>query len=277
MHPSPQTANRRRPAPVRRPDRRAADSGSREAEACLDRDFAAPLDERISFLVNGLYLFDRHRILEWEPSDPGVAERLEAQGHRVSSAGPAMGRGSRPGGALPAGAFDRAMFLSRAIGHAGDEEDRGWLKAMRRALRPGGLLLFHALDRDRAWSLVRSLGGAAGTDGAGRDPGPAAETRAGFDPSTGKVTVKLRIMDVSGADAPPGRSEASITAYNLGSIRAMLAGAGLELERAYGDWSAGSLEEAGARTGRILVVASKPRVGAGRNGRGRARAAGRRT
>jgi hypothetical protein len=265
MNPTVKATIRRKTVPVRRPDWHAAAFPSREAGDCLERTFAAPAEETISFLVNGMYLFDRHRILEWEPADAGVAEGLERLGHRVVAEGAGAGRGSRPGGGLPSGAFDRAMRLSRALGYGGEEEDRAWLKAMRRALRPGGLLVFHALDRDRAWSLVEAPG---------RAGSPGTEARFGFDPGSGKVTLKLRHAGET-EDGPRGRSEASVTAYNLGGVRAMLAEAGLELERAYGGWNAGSLEEEGARTGRILVVASKPRVGAGRNGRGRARAAGR--
>lgn len=265
MNPTLQATIRRKPVSIRRPDWHAAASPSREAEDCLERTFSAPAEEKVSFLVNGMYLIDRHRILEWEPADGRVAEGLEALGHRVEAAGAGTGRGTRPGGGLPSGAFDRAMRLSRALGHGGEEEDRGWLKAMRRALRPGGLLVFHVLDRDRAWSLVEASGR---PDSQGRD------ARFGFDPVAGKVTLKIRHAGAT-EEGPCRRSEASVTAYNLGGVRAMLAEAGLELERAYGDWSAGGLEEAGARTGRILVVASKPRVGAGRKGRGRARAAGR--
>lgn len=207
------------------------------AEDWLEAPFRPGQEELLSFLVNGMCLIGSHRLLAWEGVEEAVARELEAQGHRVDAAGP----GSPP--AAPAGAYDRAFRVARALGHGGDEADRNWLASMHKALRPGGLLLFHVLDRDRAWSLVDGFGEAEGTGAA-------------FDPRGGWVTVRIR----PGEDTPRGgASRASVKAYNLGDVSRLLEEAGFALERAYGGWQGGSPEEAGAGTGRILVVASKPR------------------
>lgn len=231
------------------------------AETALEAPFQPPLEELVSFLVNGLYLIGSHRILEWDSADAGLAAALEALGHRVA-------RG--PGPDAAAGSFDRAMLVSRAFGYGGDEADRLWLKSMHRTLQPGGILLFHVLDRDRAWSLVRDFPAQAEP---GKEAGEAGKAEIAFDPATGKVTSRIRTAGYPGG--PPGRAgrAVSIRAFNLGEIRSLLAESGFALERAYGDWQGGALENAGERTGRILVAASKirrparrARSGAGRRG-----------
>lgn len=234
------------------------------AEAALERAFRPANPELVSFLVNGLYLIGSHRILEWDSRDAGIAEDLEALGHRVTAASASS---LAPPLDLAAGSFDRAMLVSRAFGYGGDEADRLWLKTMHQALQPGGLLLFHVLDRDRAWSLVRDFPGQAGQGAAGT------KADAAFDPASGKVTARIRPGHVEGGGPSPAGRPVSVRAFNLGELRALLAATGFTLERAYGDWQGGGLEEAGERTGRILAVASKnrrmnrkTRSGAGRRG-----------
>lgn len=242
------------------------------AEAALESPFQPPLGDLVSFLVNGLYLIGSHRILEWDSADAGIAAALEDLGHRVT-------RG--PGPDVAAGSFERAMLVSRAFGYGGDEADRLWLKAMHRALQPGGLLLFHVLDRDRAWSLVRDFltqagPGAVRTAGAVGVTGAAAggaKADIAFDPGSGKVTARIRPAGIHGSWQGRAGRAASVRAFNLGEIRSLLAETGFTLERAYGDWHGGALEDAGERTGRILVAASKNR----RPGRGSRSGAGNRT
>lgn len=263
------------PGPPRPPgiSRATAFSEAPPAEARLERSFRPPLGELVSFLVNGLCLIGRHRILEWDARDARVAAALEALGHDVTALEPGPVRiGSALADAPPAGGYDRAMLVSRAFGYLGDEGDRSWLQAARRALRPGGLLLFHVLDRDRAWSLVRDfLAGAREIPG-GPEGGAGAEIS--FDPRSGRVTARIRSGDPSRTGSrPPGSypagsrplagGRASVRAFHLGEIGGLLEEAGFRLERACGDWQGGALEEAGERTGRILVVASKTRRSGG--------------
>lgn len=230
---------------------------ARSARECLEEPFRPDPGTLVSFVVNALSLVGAHRILEWEPGDPALAGALEAQGHAVAAGGP-----------FAAGAFDRALMVSRAFGYGGEEADGLWLRTMRRALIPGGLLLFHAVDRDRAWSLAGRLAEIA-------DPG----TDVAFEPREGRVTARVRTRDVSPdaglgpgdsgrtwtarpgeASASPRRPcAASVRAFHLGEIRNLLARAGFDLEGAWGDWDGGSVETAGGRTGRILVAAAKRR------------------
>lgn len=215
---------------------------ARGARECLEEPFRPDPETLLSFVVNGLCLVGTHRILEWEPRGSALAEALEARGHAVASGGP-----------FAAGAFDRALMVSRAFGYGGEEADGLWLRAMRRALIPGGLLLFHAVDRDRAWALAGSLAAAAG---------PGADVA--FDPRGGRVTARVRTRNVTLEPGPGPRDSgrpcaASVRAFHLGEIGSLLARAGFDLEGAWGDWDGGSVEEAGRRTGRILVAASKRR------------------
>lgn len=228
--------------------RETASQAVSRAAARLEEPFRPAPGELVSFLVNGLCLIGDHRVLEWEAGSDSPARALEALGHRVSAGGPGLWP------SRPAGGFDRAFKVSRAFGYGGGESDRLWLKAMRRALQPGGLLLFPIFDRDRAWSLVERLSRSAGEGPS--EPSPAAFA---FDPRTGRVMARVRDRDGSGAD--PRCLRAAVRAFNLGEIAALLEENGFALERAYGDWQGGAPEEAGARTGRILVVASKQRKG----------------
>ncbi|HLP39988.1 MAG TPA: hypothetical protein VK465_00655 [Fibrobacteria bacterium] len=225
------------------------------ARACLEDPFRPVRKELASFLVNGLYLFGPSRILEWEPRDGTAAEDLKAAGHAVEYAG--------AGGAPPpAGRFDRAMLVSRALGYRDEETDGRWLATMHRALRPGGLLLFPVFDRDRAWSLAGGLRAEAARLRGGTEGGRADFA---FDPATGNVTARIRSVKYTGTDGKfaggmpaPSRGASSVRAFNLTELGSLLAGAGFALERAYGTWAGGGLSGKEG-SGRILVVAAKPR------------------
>ena len=154
------------------------------------------------------------------------------------------------------GRHDRAMILARAFGcteDGGDDADfTERLRAVRRDLRPGGLVCFYIFDRDRAWNL-------AGDRTVERDGGKA-RMRLGFDPRTGLLSTRNSDEPQLGVPAlPAGGRSAAVKAWNLAEIRALLRAAGLELERAYGDWDGRSPEAAGAETGRLIIVAAKPR------------------
>ena len=233
------------------------------AMASLEAPWAPSPETAVSFLVNALYLPDRHRVLAWEggyaaPWARETEARLALLGHGVETRGPA---GDAPAGAAlrGAGRFERAMFLAQAFGYLSDGENLAWLRGMRAVLEPGGLLFFQVVDRDRAWGLSgRAWDGSGG------------RLRAvDFDPATGRLSVRVREARGGAAGTPESAlgdshlalaqavSAASVRTFNLTEIRDWLERAGLRLERAYGDWEAGS--PGAARAGRLLVVARKPR------------------
>jgi hypothetical protein len=192
-----------------------------------------------SFLINALYLVGNHRILVSGSLGAEVTETLTRFGHRVDAGREAFSVPRAAAGAR----HDRAVSAGRALGYGTDAENRDWLRSMHKALAPGGLICFHVFDRDRAWNLAgdREL----------IDDGRGLRVRIGFDPADGRLS--QRILATGGA-------ETSVRAYNLLEIRALLESSGFALERAYGDWDGSGPEAGGARTGRLIVVASKRRV-----------------
>jgi len=241
------------------------------AASCLEAGFLPDPDTLVSFLVNALYLFGDQGIAAYGEPPEGVTAALTRLGHpvaagRILQSGRGIRTGTpvsqRPGGALPRpvreGGSDRAVFLNGALGRGDDARILETLKAMRRTVRPGGLLCFHVFDRDRAW-------GQAGEREAG-----SARIRVGFAPETGRLTA--RVIGPAGAAGKNAGAEAgyaSIKTWNLGEIPALLRAAGLVLERAYGDWKGGSPEAGGAETGRLILVAARPRAPKPRNGGGK--------
>jgi hypothetical protein len=241
------------------------------AEQCLEGAFLPDRDTLVSFLVNALYLFGDQGIAAYGGLPEGVEEELSRLGHKVAhgrylragretrDAGLPRRAGTLPQG-LREGARDRALFLAQAFGRGGDAEILETLRAMRRTVRPGGLVCFHVFDRDRAWSRVGEM--SVGTDGG------QAKVRLGFEPDTGRITARVAQAKDAAEDAIPGRLRyapgnlgyAAVKAWNLGEIRILLRSAGLQLERAYGDWDGGSPEASGAATGRLILVAARPRV-----------------
>lgn len=237
------------------------------AEQCLEGSFLPDRDTLVSFLVNALYLFGDQGIAAYGGLPEGVEAELSRLGHKVAHgrtlragretrvAGLPRRAGTLPQG-LREGARDRALFLAQAFGRGGDAEIMETLRAMRRTVRPGGLVCFHVFDRDRAWSRVGEK--SAGTEGG------QIKVRLGFEPDTGRITA--RVAQSKGAvpgspECVPGKlGHASVKAWNLGEIRTLLRSAGLQLERAYGDWDGGSPETSGAATGRLILVAARPRV-----------------
>jgi hypothetical protein len=224
-----------------------------DVESRLEGGFLPDRDTLVSFLVNALYLFGDQDLAVYGGAPDGVAAELGRLGHRVTTgrfigtghaADAANASGSRPPGTgipypVREGGRDRALFLARAFGRGEDADILAALRAMRKTVRPGGLLCFHVFDRDRAFSLAE----ARTRKGSG--------VRAAFEPGTGRLTAR--------AEGGPGAF--TIKAWNVGEMRALLRSAGLELERAYGDWegrSPASAEHAGE--GRLIIVAARPRI-----------------
>ncbi len=226
------------------------------AQAALDPEFPGDMPTLVSFLVNALYLFGGQSIAA--PGAPaGVTAELTRLGHRVASAVPEAesrsGKGrSGPGrtasGRKEAGRLDR-IFLAGALGFEAYPIDR--LRALRRTLRPGGLLCFHLLDRDRAWERtgIRSIPAA----------GAPRTAKVDFDPSNGRLIARM-----PGETGSMKFPTASAQTWNLAEVKGLLRAAGLELERAYGDWDGG---RPGTPSGLLIIVAAKPLGGARRRGR----------
>lgn len=243
----------------------------RTAETALDGDFPGDIDTLVSFLVNGLYLFGGQSVAVGD-APAGVTVELTRLGHRVRAFAPGEGvRGAGSAQGKRSSPRDRdagvdRIFLGGTFGRGGDHLER--LRALRKSLRPGGLLAFHAIDRDRAWERTgeRSLAG----------DGSDARVRMTFDPADGRLTA--RVMEGAapgGVGTEPSRSPmpegpaTSIQTWNLGELRALVQAAGLEWERAYGEWEGGAPGE----SGRLIVVAARPIGWSRRNGARRFRKA----
>lgn len=208
----------------------------------LDADNPADPRTLASFLVNALYLFGGQAVAA--PGVPaGVTAELTRLGHRIGGfpgGEAATGRGS---GQRSPGRLDR-VFLPENLGLADDPVGR--LRALRRALRPGGLLCFHVVDRDRAWERTGPRPLRVGAEG-----GAFAEARVDFDPASGRLIARAR-DETAGTTRPA----ASVRTWNLAEVKGLLQATGWELERAYGDWEGGA---PGGSAGRLIVVAAKPR------------------
>jgi hypothetical protein len=219
--------------------------------AALEDDPPAEKDTLVSFLVNALYLFGGQAIAA-PGTPPPVLDELARLGHRISPSLPeremrAQRKGDRPrgaGGKPQARKFDR-IFLAETLGREADPA--GHLRVLRGALRPGGLLGFQVLDRDRAWERTgrrdaRAESGMAGVE-------------IGFEPASGKLIA--RAAEAAEGRPAPMRAIGSLQTWNLGELKGLLRAAGLDLERAYGDWDGGA---PGTGSGRLIVVAARPLI-----------------
>lgn len=229
------------------------------AGAVLDSGNPMETGAIVSFLVNALYLLGGQTVAMGDAPE-GVSAELTRLGHRVriGALAEAAGRGT---GAVPASGkppsrrggdagADR-IFLAGTFGRGGDF--LGQLRGLRKALRPGGLLAFHVIDRDRAWERT----------GNRRVDGDGDEVRIAFDPADGRLTARVVAYLPQLPERPdrewtamPAGPAAAIQTWNLGELRALVQAAGLEWERAYGDWNGGAPGVSGS--GRLIVVAARP-------------------
>lgn len=228
------------------------------AEAALEQSFPAETGTLVSFMVNALYLFGGQTVAAGN-APPEVTAELTRLGHRVRAAPPGesvRGAGAPQGKRAAARGHDAGVdriFLGGTFGRGVGHVER--LRALRKALRPGGLLAFHVIDRDRAWERTgeRIVGHEQREE----------RVRVSFDPADGRLTA--RVLEPSLAEAgqawsPVGAGPAAaFQTWNLGELRALVRAAGLEWERAYGGWEGGAPGE----TGRLIVVAARP-IGRGR-------------
>ena len=122
--------------------------------------------------------------------------------------------------------FDAALNLFTSLGYLGDDADTRVLAEIRRVLRPGGRLVIETAHRDRLvahfqeqdWRLLGE--------------GPLLLEQRTFDPAEGIAQSTQTLID--GAGARESRTF-SVRTYTATELLAMLARAGFEESRCYGD------------------------------------------
>jgi ubiquinone/menaquinone biosynthesis C-methylase UbiE len=140
--------------------------------------------------------------------------------------------------------FDAALNLFSSLGYLGDEDDTRVLAEIRRVLRPGGRLVLEIMHRDAlvlrfrdtSWHMV----------GEGR---LLLEQRT-FDPAAGVAQTTQTLVE------PGGQRDSrtfSLRVYTATELTAMLARAGFEDARCYGDLDGGRF---GSET-RLIIVARR--------------------
>ena len=140
--------------------------------------------------------------------------------------------------------FDRVLLAFTAFGYFEDEENLLVLQNVRRALKPGGLVIFDTQNRDTFLKgfvpcFVNEKEGNLMID------------RITFDTQTGRLyNRRIVIRDGVRRDKP-----FFVRMYNPTEIRAVVAEAGLEITKLLGDWE-GNLVSAESR--RMIVIARKP-------------------
>jgi SAM-dependent methyltransferase len=139
--------------------------------------------------------------------------------------------------------FDRVLLLFTSFGYFEDDENELVLKAMRRALKPGGWLMFDIQNRDE---LLKDLPPAEVID----KNGDLLINRFTFDALTGRFSNR-RIVIRNGIrkDMP-----FSIRLYNATEIKQMLERVGLVDWRLLGE----NGQPVTARSRRMIVIARKP-------------------
>jgi ubiquinone/menaquinone biosynthesis C-methylase UbiE len=147
---------------------------------------------------------------------------------------------------LPFGdaSFDAALTLFTSLGYLGDEEDTRALAEIGRVLRPGARLVIELMHRDL---LVREF---HEQDWRAMGEGRLLLEQRTFDAAAGLAQVTQTLID--GAGTRESRSY-SIRVYTATELLAMLARAGFEESRCYGDLDGGSFSSAS----RLVIAATR--------------------
>jgi len=140
--------------------------------------------------------------------------------------------------------FDRLMLLFTAFGYFSDEVNLQVLVNMRRALKPGGLLIFDSPNRD---ALLKDMKPYFVVE----KEGNLMIDRLSFEGLTGRYyNQRIVIRDGVRKDKP-----FFVRLYNPSEMKLLLAQAGLELYHLYAGWEA---KEFTSDTYRMVVIARKP-------------------
>ncbi|HEX5620584.1 MAG TPA: class I SAM-dependent methyltransferase [Solirubrobacteraceae bacterium] len=145
---------------------------------------------------------------------------------------------------LPDESFDAALNLFSSLGYLGDEDDTKVLAEIRRVLRPGGRLVVEIMHRDAMVLHFRDTGWHM--VGEGR---LLLEQRT-FDPAAGVAQTTQTLVEPSGER---DSRTFSLRVYTATELTAMLARAGFEESRCYGDLDGGRF---GTAT-RLVIVARR--------------------
>jgi SAM-dependent methyltransferase len=140
--------------------------------------------------------------------------------------------------------FDVALNLFSSLGYLGDEDDTRVLAEIARTLRPGGRLVIDIAHRDR---LVR---GFRDSDWRLLGGGRLLLEQHTFDPVAGVVQMTETLVP---ADGQRESRTLSLRVYSATELTGMLARAGFEETRCYGDLDGGAF---GLDT-RLVVVARR--------------------
>jgi SAM-dependent methyltransferase len=140
--------------------------------------------------------------------------------------------------------FDHVLLLFTSFGYFEDDENLLVIENVRRALKPGGLLIFDNMNRDLA---VKTFSGSEVVE----KDGNLMINRFSFDALTGRFyNRRIVIRDGIRKDKP-----FSIRLYNAQEMRAMLESARLELYKLLGEDD----QPLNANSRRMVVIARKPK------------------
>lgn len=146
--------------------------------------------------------------------------------------------------------FDAAMNIYSSIGYGSDEDDLAAFRAMRDAVRPGGLVVIETLHRDAMVALI--LRGSA--PGMRLPDGTLLVETPKFDAVAGRMETCWYWSGPSGS----GEKPASIRAYSITEIVRMLEVAGLRFRSAHAGCSTEPFRAEGPLMGgRVAILAER--------------------